>query len=105
MERSLFVVANVDKTCHSLESYVMATTTMNISLPDSLRVFVEDTLTDNGYGSASEYVRELIRADQKRRHEDRLETLLLERLQSGDDETFTIDDVRLEMRRRINAKK
>lgn len=83
----------------------MATTTMNISLPDSLRVFVEDTLTDNGYGSASEYVRELIRADQKRRHEDRLETLLLERLQSGDDETFTIDDVRLEMRRRINAKK
>lgn len=83
----------------------MATTTMNISLPDSLRVFVEDTLTDNGYGSASEYVRELIRADQKRRNEDRLETLLLERLQSGDEATFTMDDVRLEMRKRLNAKK
>jgi antitoxin ParD1/3/4 len=83
----------------------MATTTMNISLPDSMRVFVEDTLTDDGYGSASEYVRELIRADQKRRNEKRLETVLLERLRSGDDVTFTMDDVRAEVRRRIEAKK
>ncbi|MBK9528076.1 MAG: type II toxin-antitoxin system ParD family antitoxin [Acidobacteria bacterium] len=83
----------------------MATTTMNISLPDSMRVFVEDTLNDDGYGSASEYVRELIRADQKRRNEKRLETVLLERLRSGDDVTFTMDDVRAEMRRRIEAKK
>ena len=83
----------------------MATTTMNISLPDSMRGFVEDTLTDDGYGSASEYVRDLIRADQKRRNEKRLETLLLERLRSGDDETFTMDDIRAEMRRRIKAKK
>ena len=83
----------------------MATTTMNISLPDSMRVFVEETLTDDGYGSASEYVRDLIRADQKRRNEKRLETLLLERLRSGDDETFSMDDVRAEMRRRIKAKK
>ncbi len=78
---------------------------MNISLPDSMRVFVEETLTDDGYGSASEYVRELIRADQKRRNEKRLETLLLERLRSGDDESFTMDNVRAEMRRRIKAKK
>lgn len=83
----------------------MATTTMNISLPDSMRVFVEDTLADDGYGSASEYVRDLIRADQKRRNEKRLETLLLERLQSGDDETFTMEGVRAELRRRIDAKK
>ncbi len=70
-----------------------------------MRVFVEDTLNDDGYGSASEYVRELIRADQKRRNEKRLETVLLERLRSGDDVTFTMDDVRAEMRRRIEAKK
>lgn len=83
----------------------MATTTMNISLPDSMRVFVEETLADDGYGSASEYVRDLIRADQKRRNEKRLETLLIERLRSGDDETFTLDNVRAELRRRIKAKK
>lgn len=82
----------------------MATTTMNISLPDSMRVFVEETLADDGYGSASEYVRDLIRADQKRRNEKRLETLLIERLRSGDDETFTMDNVRAELRRRIKAK-
>lgn len=78
---------------------------MNISLPDSMRHFVEETLTDDGYGSASEYVRDLIRADQKRRNEKRLETLLLERLRSGDDESFTMDNVRAEMRRRIKTTK
>ena len=77
---------------------------MNISLPDSMRLFVEETLADDGYGSASEYVRDLIRADQKRRNEKRLETLLIERLRSGDDETFTMDNVRAELRRRIKAK-
>lgn len=70
-----------------------------------MRVFVEDTLTDDGYGSASEYVRDLIRADQKRRNEKRLETLLLERLRSDNDVTFTMDDVRAEVRRRVEAKK
>lgn len=78
---------------------------MNISLPDSMRVFVEETLANDGYGSASEYVRDLIRADQKRRNEKRLETVLLERLRSGDDETFTMDNVRDVLRKRIKAKK
>lgn len=68
-----------------------------------MRGFVEDTLADDGYGSASEYVRDLIRADQKRRNERRLETLLLERLRAGD-ETFTMEGVRAELRKRIEGK-
>jgi antitoxin ParD1/3/4 len=40
--------------------------TMNISLPDSLKVFVDDQVTQRGYGTSSEYVRELIRKDQDR---------------------------------------
>ncbi len=83
----------------------MATTTMNISLPDSMRDFVETALNNDGYGSASEYVRELIRADQKRREQQRLEKTLLERLSSSEDETFTMDDVRAEVRRRLEAGK
>jgi len=83
----------------------MATTTMNISLPDSMRDYVEGTISVDGYGSASEYVRDLIRADQKRREEKRLETLLLERLNSDKDVSFTMDDVRTEVKRRINANK
>lgn len=37
--------------------------TMNISLPDGLRAFVEAQVAARGYGSASEYVRDLIRHD------------------------------------------
>ncbi len=39
---------------------------MNISLPDSLKVFVEQQVAQRGYGTSSEYVRELIRRDQDR---------------------------------------
>jgi antitoxin ParD1/3/4 len=83
----------------------MATTTMNISLPDSMRDFVEIALNDDGYGSASEYVRDLIRADQRRREQQRLEKLLLERVSSKENENFTMDDVRAEVRRRLEALK
>ncbi len=40
--------------------------TMNISLPDSLKSFVDEQVSQRGYGSSSEYVRELIRRDQDR---------------------------------------
>lgn len=41
-------------------------TTMNISLPDSLKAFVDEQVSQRGYGTSSEYVRELIRRDQER---------------------------------------
>lgn len=40
--------------------------TMNISLPDSLKAFVDEQVSERGYGTSSEYVRELIRKDQDR---------------------------------------
>ena len=49
--------------------------TMNISLPDSLKEFVDEQVTRRGYGTSSEYVRELIRKDADRLH---LRGLLLE---------------------------
>lgn len=39
---------------------------MNISLPDTLRAFVDDQVAGRGYDTSSEYVRELIRKDQDR---------------------------------------
>jgi len=39
---------------------------MNISLPDSLKAFVDEQVSQRGYGTSSEYVRELIRRDQDR---------------------------------------
>lgn len=41
-------------------------TTMNISLPDTLKSFVDEQVSQRGYGTSSEYVRELIRKDQDR---------------------------------------
>ena len=39
---------------------------MNISLPDTLKSFVDEQVSQRGYGTSSEYVRELIRRDQDR---------------------------------------
>lgn len=58
--------------------------TMNIALPESMKLFVQERVTAGGYSSVSEYVRELIRADQKRKVEERLDALLLEGLDSGE---------------------
>ena len=69
----------------------MAMTSMNVSLPEELREFVE-TQAKCGYSTPSEYVRELIRQDQKRRAKEKLDALLLEGLDSGEamaaDDTF-----------------
>ena len=56
---------------------------MNISIPDPLKEFVDQQIASGRYGSVSEYVRELIRGDQKRRAKERLDILLLEGLDSG----------------------
>jgi len=58
--------------------------TMNIALPESMKHFVQERVSQGGYSSVSEYVRELIRSDQKRRLEERIDTLLLEGLDSGE---------------------
>ena len=42
--------------------------TMNISLPETLKAFVDEQVSQRGFGTSSEYVRELIRKDQDRLH-------------------------------------
>jgi antitoxin ParD1/3/4 len=49
--------------------------TMNVSLPDSLKAFVEEQVAERGYSTNSEYVREVIRKEQERQL---LRSLLLE---------------------------
>ena len=50
---------------------------MNISLPEPLKAFVDSQISTGRYSSASEYVRELIRAVVKGKAEEQLEALLL----------------------------
>lgn len=70
--------------------------TMNISLPDPLKEFVDHQIAEGRYSSVSEYIRELIRDDEKRRAEQRLEALLLEGLESEESELTRqdFDDIR-----------
>lgn len=77
----------------------MTTKTMNISLPETMKVFVEERIETDGYGTVSEYVRDLIREDQKKREEEKLEKLLLSRLQSNEAE-FSNKDVKAELAKR-----
>lgn len=49
--------------------------TMNVSLPDELKRFVDGQVDEGGYGSTSEFIRALIRREQDRQ---RLRALLVE---------------------------
>ncbi|HZO91652.1 MAG TPA: type II toxin-antitoxin system ParD family antitoxin [Chthonomonadaceae bacterium] len=85
--------------------------TMNISLPDTMKAFVEAEVAEGGYNTASEYFRALVREAQERKARVRLEALLLEGLQSGAATPMTEDDwedIRREVRERAvqrNAQK
>jgi antitoxin ParD1/3/4 len=61
-------------------------TTVTISLPESLKTFIDEQLATKGYGNVSEYLRSLLRAAQEREEDARLETLLMEGLTTGGDD-------------------
>ena len=59
-------------------------TTVTISLPESLKAFIDRQLATKGYGNVSEYFRSLLRHAQEAEEESRLEALLVEGLAGGD---------------------
>src|ERR1700693_3780995 len=82
--------------------------TMNISLPDQLKEFVDDQVGSGRYSSVSEYVRDLIRDDEKRKAQEKLEALLLEGLQSSQPTGMTRqdwEDVRRQAVKQFEARK
>jgi antitoxin ParD1/3/4 len=83
-------------------------TSMNISLPDSMRQFVEVQVSNGAYGTISEYFRGLVREDKKRKAQEQLEELLLAGLNSGEATPMTEQDwtdIRAEVKRRALARK
>ncbi len=56
-------------------------TSLNLSLPPKLRQWVDAQVATGRYGNASEYVRDLIRRDQRREAERVLEELLIQGLE------------------------
>jgi antitoxin ParD1/3/4 len=80
---------------------------MNISLPEAMKQFVDGQISTGRYSSASEYVRELIRADERRKAQDQLEAKLLEGLNSAESEMTAADwvDIRKQALARVDARK
>jgi antitoxin ParD1/3/4 len=61
----------------------MDMTSFNISMPKTLKQYIEEQVAGGTYSTPSEYVRELIREDRKRRAKEELESALLKGLNSG----------------------
>lgn len=79
---------------------------MNISLPEPLKQFVDEQIAGGRYGSVSEYMRSLIREDEKRKAQERLEALLLEGLNT-EESALTSEDwvsIRKEALARVQRK-
>ncbi|MFO0812773.1 MAG: type II toxin-antitoxin system ParD family antitoxin [Gemmatales bacterium] len=66
--------------------------TINISMPKIMKDYVQERVKTGGYGNTSEYVRDLIRAEQKQRAREEFEALVIEGIQSGPATPLTSDD-------------
>ena len=81
----------------------MPTATMNISLPEPMKDFIEEQAREQGFGTVSEYMRTVIRDLQKEKAKAKVDALLLEGLGSGPATPMTDkdwEDIKLEVRRR-----
>ena len=79
--------------------------TVNISLPEPMKDFVESQVTDGMYGSVSDYIRTLIREDQKRKAQETLEKKLLAALDQRNFEEVTPEFFNQLRARMINKNK
>jgi antitoxin ParD1/3/4 len=81
--------------------------TKEITLPEAMQQFVEAQVIAGDYDCASEYIRDLVRADQKRHAKAQLEEMLLSSINSGDAVDLTpemIEDVRQRLRGRSDGR-
>ena len=79
--------------------------TMNISLTDNLKNFVEERANSGLYAGASDYVRDLIRQDRERQEKlARMQELWTEGLESGISDK-TVDEIFEEALERLRKKK
>jgi antitoxin ParD1/3/4 len=75
--------------------------TMNVSLPDPMKAWVEAQAGEGKYSNASDYVRDLIRKDQERQAAiATLQAAITEGIESGTPEPFDSQTFKLRMRKR-----
>ena len=75
--------------------------TMNVSLPEPMKAWVERQAESGHYGNASDYIRDLIRKDQERRQAVAvLQAAITEGLSSGEPAPFDASAFKLAMRKK-----
>ena len=82
-------------------------TSVNISLPEPMRQWVEERVSAEGYGTVSEYFRALVREAQQRKAREELDRKLIDALDSGESTPMTTADwkhIRATVRRRLAKK-
>jgi len=85
----------------------MENTTVNISMPKSMKNDVDEIVEAEGYGNTSEFFRDLVRGRLTERNERRLEELLLEGINSGPATPLTksdFEDIRKTLTERFEAR-
>lgn len=78
--------------------------TMNISIPDKMKEYVESQLAESGYRSVDEYILHLLEEDKRRKAAGKLEERLVEGLTSGEPRPFTasvLADIRRQVEERV----
>lgn len=81
---------------------------LNISLPEEMKTWVDEQVARAGYGTTSEYFRQLVREDQLRQQHEQIDAKLLAALESGQPIEMTpewLEQRRRELARRIRGRK
>ncbi len=79
----------------------MTTVTMNISLTEDLKSFVDSRIKARGYSSGSEYMRDLVRRDEELAKEERFKNLIQTGLESGPGRPW--EEVKAQMQARVTT--
>ena len=79
--------------------------TMNVSLPDAMKQWVEDQTKTGRYGNVSDYVRDLIRRDQERADKIAAMQRLVDEARESGFTDQTVPEILAEARREFLAQK
>jgi antitoxin ParD1/3/4 len=81
--------------------------TVSITLPESVKQYLDEQVAKGGYGSVSDYLRHLVETHQKEQAQAALESEVLKGLESGESTPMTSEDwraIREETERRHAAR-
>lgn len=76
-------------------------TTLNISIPENMRGWIDEQIKNGRYSSASDYLRDLVRADQRNKEE--LDNMLLKGIHSGPATLLDMKSLKVKAKSQLKA--